>query len=50
MEDGMILNGIWYEVEITECYTYMILRDKFGTEFKFYNDDEGRAEMYAALG
>lgn len=41
MPDTITHNGIWYEVEITECYTYVILRDRWGFEFKFINDDEG---------
>ena len=50
MSSTMILNGVWYEVEITQCYTYMVLRDRQGSEFKFYNDQEGIAEMKARLG
>ena len=54
MLDTITHNGIWYEVEITECYqgstttlhgtklnTYVILRDRWGFEFKFINDDKG---------
>ena len=50
MESTMVLSGVWYEVEVTQCYTYMILRDRWGTEYKFYNDEEGVAEMHATLG
>jgi len=47
--ESIILDGIWYEVEVTQCYTYLILRDKFGSEHKFYYDAEGLAEMHAKL-
>ena len=50
MPSTMILNDVWYEIEITQCYTWMVLRDRNGVEFKFYNDDEGVAEMQARLG
>jgi hypothetical protein len=45
MPTTIIHAGVWYEVEITECLTYVILRDKFGAETKFYNDEEGWAEF-----
>lgn len=48
--DTMILNGRWFEVEITQCYTWMILRDRFGSEWRFYNDAEGLAELHARFG
>lgn len=50
MSSTMLLKGVWYEVEVTQCYTYMILRDKFGSEFKFYNDADGMSEMLRILG
>lgn len=34
------VRGQWYEVEITDCKTHVIFRDKLGKEVKFYNDDE----------
>ena len=41
----LFVGGVWYEVEITECYTYMIVRDRNGAELRFYNDAQGLAEM-----
>lgn len=37
--DTLRINGTWYEVEITECYTYAILRDKYGYEIKLHSDE-----------
>ena len=48
--NSIIISGVWYEVEVTECYTYRILRDKYGVEHKFYNDEEGILEMFQTLG
>lgn len=48
--ESIIIGENWYEAEVTQCYTYLVLRDKFGTEYKFFNDDEGLAEMHAKLG
>ena len=45
MPSSVIRNGVWYEVEQTECYTYVILRDQWGNELRFYNDAEGWAEF-----
>ena len=42
-------NGTWYELEVTPCKTYVVLRDKFGVEFKFFYDEEGLAEMQSFL-
>ena len=50
MSGTVFIKGVWYEVGVTECYTYMILRDKFGSEFKFYNDAEGMSQMLKILG
>ena len=50
MQSTMFLKGVWYEVEITQCLTWMVLRDRQGSEFKFYNDEEGLADMQAQLG
>lgn len=46
----IVLGGTWYEVEVTQCYTYLLLRDAVGTEHKFFYDGEGLAEMHAKLG
>lgn len=48
--ETIVLNGVWFEVEVTQCYTYRILRDAQGNEHKFYNDDEGLVEVFEFFG
>ena len=38
--DTIYIKGVWYEVEITDCKTWVIFRDRDGKEVKFYNDAE----------
>lgn len=45
MKDTIYIKGVWYEIEITECKTWVILRNREGVETKFYNDAEGAEEM-----
>lgn len=47
--DTIYIKGVWYEVEITVCKTWVIFRDKFGKEVKFYNDAEDAAKMEAFI-
>lgn len=47
--DSLIVKGVWYEVEITECKTYVIFRDRAGEEIKFYNDEEGAKDLSAFI-
>ena len=47
--ETIILSNTWYEVEITECYTFVVLKDSFGNTYKFYNDQEGLEEMNSTL-
>ena len=43
-------NGTWYELEVTPCKTYVVLRDKFGVELTYYFDAEGFEAMREFLG
>lgn len=49
MRDTIYIKGVWYEVEITDCKTWVIFRDREGKEVKFYNDDDGSKDMVAFI-
>ena len=43
-------NGTWYEAEITDCRTYVVVRDSWDVEYRFFFDDEGFEDLRAFLG
>lgn len=47
---SVVVNGVWYEVEPTLCYTYAILRDKHGKETSLYYDIEDWLEFLNTNG
>ena len=43
-------NGTWYEAELTDCRTHVVLRDSWDVEYRFFFDAEGLEYLRTFLG
>lgn len=43
----VFVRGQWFEMQVSECLTWVVFRDSDGFEIAFYNDEEGYKDMVA---